>query len=94
MGIEGAAIFIGAILSLGFMIWGGFTKRRSIAVAVATLSIALLAVGCGFYAFSESHSLPWTFAYGVIAVFSSAVGVKHLMWKRSPKHELPIDQLS
>lgn len=78
MGGYGAVIFIGVIVALAVVVRGAFAKRRSIAVALISLSLAVVAAGCAWYAFAESHSLPWTIGYGVFALLSVGVGIKHL----------------
>lgn len=78
MGGYGAVIFIGVIVALAVVVRGAFAKRRSIAVALISLPLALLAAGCAWYAFAESQSLPWTIGHGVVALLSVGVGIKHL----------------
>lgn len=82
MGVEGAVVIIGALIALGMVVWGGFSTRRSIVVAVVALGVTFLAAGCGMYAFTESNSLPWAIGYGVIAMLSLGVGIKHLVGNR------------
>jgi hypothetical protein len=82
MGSSGAIIFLGATLALGVVVWGAFRSRRSIAIAVVAVFVAVLAAGCGWYAFAESRSLPWTIGYGVVALLSVGVGVKHVVGSR------------
>jgi hypothetical protein len=82
MGSPGAIIFIGAIVALAVVVWGAFRSRRSIAIAVVAVFVAVLAAGCGWYAFAESQSLPWTIGYGVVALLSVGVGVKHMIGGR------------
>lgn len=79
MGFGGAVIFLGVLLILGVVIWGGFTTLRSWAIAAVALVATLLAAGCGYYAAAESHSLPWTIGYGLLAAFSLAVAARHLI---------------
>jgi hypothetical protein len=73
----GAVVFIGVIVALAVVVRGAFTQRRSAGVAVTAMVLALLTAGCGWYAFAESHSLPWTIGYGVVALLSIGVGIKH-----------------
>ncbi|MCA9069120.1 MAG: hypothetical protein KDA84_09370 [Planctomycetaceae bacterium] len=84
MGIEGFMIFAVVLLALGVVAWGGFTKHRSLGIAMTALIVAFVAAGCGFYAFVESQSLPWTIGYAVTAGLTLAVGLKHLIgkWKK------------
>ncbi len=82
MGYYGAIIFIGGIVALAVVVWGAFRSRRSIAIAVIAEFVAVLAAGCGWYAFVESRSLPWSIGYFVIALSSACVGLKHLFGSR------------
>jgi len=78
MGGYGAVILIGIMVALAVVVRGAFAKRHSVAVALISLPLALLAAGCGWYAFAESQSLPWTIGYSTIALVSVGVGIKHL----------------
>jgi hypothetical protein len=78
MAFDGAIIVAVVLLLIGVFLWGGLTTRRSIAVALLTLMVSVLAVGCGYYAFAESHSLPWAIGYGAIALTSLIVSISHL----------------
>ena len=82
MGTQGAIIFIGVAIALAMTVWGAFRSRRSIAIAVVALLVTVLAAGCGWYAFAESRSLPWTIGYGVVALLSLGVGIRHLRSER------------
>ena len=87
MGNQGAIIFLGAIVALAVVAWGAFRSRRSIAIAVVAVIVALLAAGCSWYAYAESQSLPWTIGYGVVALLSISVGMKHVLGSRDKTHE-------
>lgn len=78
MGGYGAVIFIGLIVALAVVVRGAFAKRRSVAVALTALPLAVVAAGCAWYAFTESLSLPWTIGHGVVALLSVGVWIKHL----------------
>lgn len=82
MGNAGAFIFIGVIVAVAVVVWGAFKSGRSITVAIVALLVAVLAAGCGWYAFAESRSMPWTIGYGVISLMSLAVGIKNLIATR------------
>ena len=82
MGSQGAIIFIGAIVALAVVVWGAFRSRQSITIAVVAVVVAVVAAGCGWYAFAESESLPWTIGYGVVALLSVGVGMKHVIGSR------------
>ena len=83
MGSQGAIVFVMAIAALAVVTWGAFSARRSITVAIVSILVAVMAAGCGWYAFMESQSLPWSIGYGVFAALSLAVGVKHLVGNRN-----------
>jgi len=74
----GAIVFAGVIVALAVVVRGAFAQRSSSAVAATALPLALLSAGCAWYAFAESHSLPWTIGYSLVALVSVGVGVKHL----------------
>ena len=71
-----------AIAALAVVTWGAFSVRRSITVAVVSILVAVLAAGCGWYAFAESQSIPWTIGYGVLALLSLGVGIRHMIGGR------------
>jgi len=49
MGSQSAIIVIGAIVDLAVVAWGAsFAARRSVAVAVVTVFVAVLAAGCSW----------------------------------------------
>lgn len=83
MGSSGSIIFIGAIVSLAVVVWGAFSARRSMAVAVVAVFVAMLTAGCSWYAFAESRSLVATISYGVVALLSLGVAGKHATGSRS-----------
>ena len=78
MGLQPAIVVIGVAAALGVTAWGAFRSRRSILVGVLALPVATLCAGCGWYAYAESQSLPWTTGYGVVALLSLGVAIRHL----------------
>ena len=82
MGTQTAIIFIGVAIALAATVWGAFRPRRSILVGVLALPVAVLCAGCGWYAYAESQSLPWTNGYGVVALLSLGVAIRHLRPER------------
>lgn len=82
MGYEGALVLIGVIVALAVVVWGAFKPGRSITVAIVAFLVAVLAAGCGWYAFAESRSMPWTIGYGVVSLMSLAVAMKNLIATR------------
>jgi hypothetical protein len=89
MGGYGAVIFVGVIVALAFVVRGAFAKRRSIAVTLVALPLSVLAAGGAWYAFAESQSLPWTIGYGVVALVSIGVGIKHLAGNQTTHDQIP-----
>jgi len=77
METQGAIIFIGVFVALTVTACGAFRSRRSIAIAVVAAVVAVLAAGCGWYAFAESRSVPWTIGYAVLSLVSLSVAIKH-----------------
>ncbi|HAA59882.1 MAG TPA: hypothetical protein DCE39_02985 [Planctomycetaceae bacterium] len=82
MGLQTAIVFVGVAAALGVTAWGAFRSRRSILVGVLALPVATLCAGCGWYAYAESRSLPWTTGYGVVALLSLVVAIRHLRPER------------
>lgn len=79
MGNAGAIVFFGVLVAVAVVVWGAFKSGRSVTVAVVALLVAVLAAGCGWYAFVESRSMPGTIGYGVVSLMSLAVGIKNLI---------------
>lgn len=79
MGSAGLFIFMGVVVAFVVVVAGAFRSGRSVVVAIVSLLFAILAAGCGWYAFAESRSLPWTFGYGVVSLMSLCVSVKNLI---------------
>ena len=82
MGLQTAIVFVGVAAALAVTAWGAFRSRRSILVGVLALPVATLCAGCGWYAYAESRSLPWTTGYGVVALLSLIVAIRHLRPER------------
>lgn len=76
MGFAGAAFFLAAIATVCVALWGLFSRRRSVVVGVIAASVALLAAGGAWYAWTESQSMPWTVGYGVVAVTGIASAMR------------------
>ena len=89
MGLQTAIVFIGVAVALAVTVWGAFRSRRSILVGVLALPVATLCAGCGWYAYAESRSLPWTTGYGVVALLSLVVAIRHLRPERDRKGRDP-----
>lgn len=66
-------LYVGIVLAAVILWWCLSSRQKSIAISLAALVVALLAAGGGYYAFFETRSLPWTFAYVLLAAFSLAV---------------------
>lgn len=73
----GMIIMMAVFAALGLTAWGAFRSQRSIMIAVVATVVAILATGCGWYAFAESQSLPWTIGYVVLFLVSLSVAIKH-----------------
>ncbi len=78
-----AVILLAVILVLAITVWGAFTKRRSIGFALVALPVAGLAGILSWYSAVETQSTAWGLLYGVVAIGSAAVAVRHLLprWK-------------
>ena len=71
--------FVGAIIAFGVVLWGVLTKSRSGLIAAVAVLPASLATLCCWYSYAESGSVPWMLGYGVVAVVSALVAVRHLI---------------
>ena len=79
MGSAGALILVGVIVALAVVDWGALKSGRSVTVAIVAFLVAVLTAGCGWYAFAESRSMPWTVDYGVVSLMSLGIGMKNLI---------------
>ena len=83
MATQSAVILIGVFVALAVTAWGAFRTRRSITIAVVAAVVTILAAGCGWYAFAETRSTPWTIGYVVLSLVSLSVAIKHARSERS-----------
>lgn len=83
MGSQGAIVLLGAITVIAVVAWGAVAARRSIAIAVCAVLVAMLAALGGWHAHAESQSLPWTVGYGGLALVSLAVAIRHMVGGRA-----------
>lgn len=72
-----------AFLALAVVAAGLLSSQKSIGVALFSLVVAVVSAGGAGYAWTESHSLPWTIGYGAIAVLSVASAARQLL-RQSP----------
>jgi len=82
MEIQITIVLLTAILAVAITVWGAFTERRSVAVAIVALAVAALGGLLSFYACVETHSMPWAVGYGAVAIASAAVAARHLLGKK------------
>jgi len=76
LNFAGAAIFLSMLAAVCVVLWGLFSRRRSVVVGVITASVALLATVGAWYAWAESRSTPWTLGYAAVVVISVAATVR------------------
>jgi hypothetical protein len=79
MGPTGIVILLAAIAALGVVVWGAFSRTRSLAVAAIALGVAGLAALLSFYALVETQSAGWAVGYGLAAVLAGGVAVRHVV---------------
>ncbi len=82
MELQITIVLLTAVLAVAVTVWGAFTKRRSLAVAVVALVVAGLGGCLSYYACVETQSIPWAVGYGAVAIASAAVTVRHLLGKK------------
>ena len=82
MGLPSAIFILIGFLVLAVVISGLFSSQKSIGVALFSSVVVVLAVGGAFYAWSESHSVPWTIGYGTIACVSLVSAGRQLIGNR------------
>ena len=78
MGNLGVMVLIGLVLILAAGVYGAVATRKSLAVGVIGLAVALLFAGGAWYAWVESRSAGWTLGYGTVALAAAVVSVYHL----------------
>lgn len=81
MSFPSAIFILIGFLALAVVVSGLFSSEKSIGVALFSLVVAVLAAGGAAYAWTESHSLPWTIGYGVIAVLSVSSAAHQLLMR-------------
>jgi Cu/Ag efflux pump CusA len=82
MELQITIVLLTAILAVAVTVWGAFTKRRSVAVAIVALAVAGLGGLLSYYACVETQSIPWAVGYGAVAIASAAVAARHLLGKK------------
>ena len=76
-GFVGFAVMI--LLALAVVAYGLFSSKRSIGIALIALAVAVLAAGGAWYAWAESHDIPWTIGYGMVTVISIASAARQFV---------------
>jgi peptidoglycan/LPS O-acetylase OafA/YrhL len=70
-------VFLGMIAAFCVIRWGLLSPRQSVAFGLVAAAFALMAGLCAWYAWAEPpRSLPWTLAYGVLALLGGAAARK------------------
>ncbi len=87
MGFQIAIILLAVIMALLAVAWGAVSKGRFLAVGLVALAVAGLGGLLSYYAAIETRSVPWAVAFGVVAIASAAVAVRHLLGERIGRHE-------
>ena len=82
MGMEGVVALVVFALALGAIVVGAMSVKKSLAVALVGLIVAIPALGGSWYAWVESQSLPWALGYAAVALSALAVAVFHLLGAR------------
>jgi len=77
MEIQIAIVLLTVVLAVAITVWGAFTKRRSVAVAIVAFAVAGLGGCLSYYACVETQSMPWAVGYGLAAVLSAVVMGRH-----------------
>jgi hypothetical protein len=82
MGFQAVAAVVLVLAALALVVYGAISPKKSIAVALVALLVAVLAAAGGWHAWAETGSVPWTLGYGVIVMAAAAVSVRHLVGRR------------
>ena len=83
-----AVIILAAIMAMLTVAWGAVSKGRFVAVGLVALAVVSVAGLLSWYAAIETQSVPWAVAYGVVAIVSAVVAVRHLLGRRGERHEI------
>ena len=70
------------------VVYGLFGPKRSIGIALIALAVAVLAAGGAWYAWAESHDMPWTIGYIVPVVISIAAAARQFVGRIRPDQHL------
>lgn len=86
MGFQIAIILLAVIMALLAVAW------RSFQGTIPRCRPCCLGGGwarwtASYYAAIETRSVPWAVAFGVVAIASAAVAVRHLLGERIGRHE-------
>ena len=82
MGLGGVVALVVFALALAAVVVGAMSVKKSFAVALVGLIVAIPALGLSWYAWVESQSLLWALGYAAVALFALAVAVFHLLGDR------------
>ena len=77
MGGSSAIFFLIALFAFFTTVYGVFAKKRSPPVGIIASIAAIMSVGGAFYAWTESHSLPWTIGYCLVAAVAAYSAARH-----------------
>ncbi len=67
------------LLALAVVAYGLLGSKKSVGISLIALAVAVLAAGGAWYAWAESHDLPWTIGYGVVVVVSIAAATRQFV---------------
>lgn len=77
MNFDSAIIFLGMIAAVCVVVWGLFTRRRSMLLGGIAACVAVLAAVGAWYAWAEPpQSVPWTVGYGLLAVAGTIAAIR------------------
>ena len=79
MNAQTILVLVVASAIFGLFAWGMFVTRKSLLLAGIAAIVAVFAAASGWYAWAETHSIPWTIAYGVVTVLGIASAIRHLI---------------
>ena len=85
MNLTSAIVLLLFLLVIALGIYGIFRSRRSILIGLSSLVLATLAGLGSWYSFAESHSLPWTIGYAILALVGTVSAFRNL----APGHRDP-----
>ena len=79
MGFGFVGFVVMILVAMAVVAYGLFGPKRSIGIALIALAVAILAAGGAWYAWAESHDMPWTIGYGVVVVVSIASAARQFV---------------